>query len=280
MCTSPTRRSNLNGGSLSANGNGYVSALDANGNPDGIDIVGSTINAEGGYRFGLTGTGGYVFDSGVGPGGAGGLETGNGVFIENDVNPTLIETSGIGSITITGTYSQNVTTYGNQIGWTPGTNGVAIVSNAGNPATTTLSADQGTITINGTVSQGTSGDGTSPQLASGFEGVYISGGTLIEATGSGGGVSITGNTSGTTVFDNATYGPGGNDGIDIGGNSSSPATVSVGPERNLTLNGTGGTIDASNGAGSSQPYTNGVSINTGSDQASSSVGVKSRVETR
>jgi len=233
----------LNGGNLTAFGTGYVSASDNNGNPDGIDILSSAIDAQGG-SISLTGTGGYVFNGGVGP--AGGLVSGNGVFIQNGSKNTLITTSGSGDITIQGTYDQNITTYGNQIGWTSGTNGVAILGDSGGfTTTTTISVAQGILGINGTVGQGVSGDGTSPQLGAGFESVDIDGAS-IEALGTGGTVSITGDTSGTTVFDHATNGSSGNKGIVLGGDNTISANtmISVGTNGILILNGTSGTVDS------------------------------------
>jgi len=235
---------NLNGGSLTAYGTGYVSSVNASGNPDGIDIFGSTINAQGG-SISLTGTAGYVFAGGVGPGGAGGLEVGNGVLIQNNANNTLVETSGTGNITIQGEYNFNNTIYGSYSTFQRGTMGVGVSSDQGGFTTTsTLSVAQGTLSITGIISQGTLGDGTSAQLDGQLTGVSITGGTLIEATGSGGGVSITGNTSGTTIYDNPTYGGGSSEGIDISKTSGFSGTISVGANGSLTLHGTSGTIDS------------------------------------
>ncbi len=233
----------LSSGSFTASGTGYESLSNAGGDPDGIDIIGSTINGGSG-NITLTGTGGYVFSGSVGP--DGGLETGNGVFIQDDANNTLIETSGAGNITIAGSYNHNITTYGNAMGYTPGTNGVAILGGSnGHTTTTTLSVATGTLAITGTISAGTSGDGTSVQLATDFDGVDLDGAT-IEATGTGGSVSITGNTSGTTVYDNASDGSSDNDGILIGGNDlqTGNTVISVATDGSLSLNGTGGTIDS------------------------------------
>ena len=48
----------LNGGSFTANGNGYTSTSDANGDSTGINFYNSTVNAQGG-AINITGYGGY-----------------------------------------------------------------------------------------------------------------------------------------------------------------------------------------------------------------------------
>ena len=231
------------GGDITAFGSGYVSSTSTVGDPDGIDVFGSTLNAQGG-DINLTGVGGYNVNSEVGP--AGGFVGGAGVSIGIvDANNTLIETSGTGNITIQGTFSQSITSY-------QGIDAVSLFNfTAGN--TNTLRVAQGTLSITGTVSQATFGDGTLNQTGfSGFDGVYVAG-SQIEATDVGGSVSITGSTSGTTAFDNANGSSAESYGINLSGNTVSEQTVgsviSVGVGGTLTLNGTAGTIDSTYASG-------------------------------
>jgi filamentous hemagglutinin family protein len=228
----------LNDGNFTGTGNGFLN--NASGMADGIDVFSTTINAQGG-TITLTGTGGYTSNPDVGP--DGGYVGGDGVVLSQ----SNLQTSGSGDITITGTYSNNITTYGSS-GNTPGVTGVAFVS-PGDGASTgvTLSVAQGAISVTGTVSAGTDGDGNSPQNSGGTTGIYIDGGTTIQATDVGGTVTLTGSTAGSTSYDN---GPGEfgdqNEGIAINSYSDEGDTtqISVAAEGSLTINGTGGTVDS------------------------------------
>ena len=214
----------LNGGTLTANGNGYTSTSDSNGIANGINIFNSTINAQGG-NINLTGTGGYISTTGSSTS----LEAGFGVGINNEGTPCAIGTTGTGNINITGTFSQNITSTQGNI------NAVNIYG-----SNQTISVVHGTITINGTVSSGTFGDGTA---FGDINGVEIGAGSLVEATGSGGSISITGNTTGSTVYD-ASSGSNYNIGVGISGSTSPNTIVSVGTNGTLTLNGTAGTVSS------------------------------------
>ena len=137
-----------------------------------------------------------------------------------------------------GTFAQNITATANGgEGGGTGFAGVAI-DGTGN----SIQADQGLITITGTVSSGTAGNsGISGYVA----GVSIQDGAQIMATGTGGSISITGNASGSTAYDSSAADSSGSDeGIVIFGSSETNTIISVGTNGKLTLNGTGGTDDA------------------------------------
>jgi hypothetical protein len=223
--------------SFLASGGDDFSASNSGSVAGGIIVSGSTINAQGG-AISLIGTGGLDGDDGTFP-----------VTISNDaINNTVIETSGTGNITIQGTFDANATIYGGELegGSSGGFSSFYGVSITGGTegTTTTVSVAQGTLLIDGTISQATYGDGTTAQNSQGgFTGVYLAGAT-IQATGSGGAVSVTGNTSGTTSFDNPSNGDSMDEGIVVAGNSAPNTIISVGTNGTLTLNGTGGTVDS------------------------------------
>jgi hypothetical protein len=239
----------LSGGNFTGTGTGYISSTDSAGIVYGINVIGSTINAQGG-NISLTGAGGYFLGSGEL------IEAGDGINIYDDSNNTTIETSGTGNISLLGSFNHNITTYS-------GLAGVSVGD--GSSGTITISVAQGALSINGTVSQGTFGDGTTAQLngQGGIEGVNIVG-AVIEATGTGGSVSITGNTTGTKAFDNATGGSSQNEGISINYSNSPTSTISVGTNGTLTLSGTAGTLDSTYAASFSNTGRSvGLDISTG-----------------
>ena len=172
----------LNGGNFSATGTGYVSNYDANGDPNGIDLFDSTIDAGGG-NITLTGAAGYTTgDSGV--------TSGLGVAIGTDGEvPMALRTSGNGDLTINGTSSQSDTSQEDFFG-------VSIYTNSGE-SSNMITVANGTLSITGTVTHGattTFGEGAGAS----FGGVKIGGGSEVQATGSGN-VTIIGTASGTSV---------------------------------------------------------------------------------
>ena len=224
------------GGDFTAYGAGYVSATDANGDPDGIEIDGSTINTQGG-SITLVGVGGHTYTE------AGYLD-GIGVNLEADNNAsTTLETTGSGNITITASAgSADVASNNGAFAFFDYASGNQIdVSN-------------GTVSIKGTVAG--SADGTDENAAS-IVGVEVGGGAQIAATGSGN-ITLTGDISAATStvtgseFSFA-------DGIEIGSN----ATVSVNGGL-LTLQGTGTSIDASGYDGGDRVFSAGVQLDDSS----------------
>jgi filamentous hemagglutinin family protein len=212
----------LGGGSFTATGHGYTSTGNANDSSDGIDLFNTTILAAGG-DITLTGTGGY---SNPGNGVQGGL----GVTIGSDGStPALLSTTGNGNITVTGTFAQNITSQ-------TALSAIDIFEQGSAANINTLSTVNGTITLNGTVSQGQSGAGVAA--------VLVGGGSQLTATGTGGSVSITGNSSGSTAVD-----PSGNGtadtGVHIGSTGGAATNISVATNGGITIHGTGGVIDSS-----------------------------------
>jgi filamentous hemagglutinin family protein len=213
----------LNGGNLTASGIGWTASTN-NDLTDGIDVYNSTINAQGG-NISLTGYAGYSSTDGT-P--SGNLIGGYGILIGNDgTDTTTIETSGTGNITLVADYAQNITSLGGSQAFN--------MYGTGN----TIQAVSGLISITGTVSQGTFGNSTTPGYTNGVE---IGGGAIVQTTGNGGSISVTGNVSGATVFDVGADG-GGAGGIEIGGNSGSSSALSVTTNGSITLLGTGGTVN-------------------------------------
>jgi len=207
-------------------GNGYVSSVNANGDDNGVHIISSTINAQGG-SISLTGTAGY--DN---PGG--GLSGGVGIHLDGDA---VLETSGGGNITLAGTSSHNiasVSTTGNNGG--PILEGVAM-DGSGN----SVQVASGLIFVTGFVSSGSAGNST---ISGSIAGIAIREGTLIEATGTGGSIVFSGSANGSTAYDSSANGSSQNEGIAITGNTSPNTILSVGTNGSLILNGTAGAIDS------------------------------------
>jgi len=210
---------------FTASGTGYVSAVDANGDDSGVHIISSTINAQGG-SISLTGTAGYE-----NPGD--GISGGVGVHLDGDA---VLETNGAGNITLMGTSAQNIASIGTPDESSPVIEGVAM-DGTGN----SVQVATGLISVTGIVSAGSAGNSS---ISSSITGIAVRDGTLIEATGTGGSISLIGTTTGSTAFDSTDNGSSQNEGIAITGNTTPNTIISVGANGTLTLNGTGGTIDS------------------------------------
>lgn len=159
----------LNGGDFTGFGAGYVSATDANGNPDGIQIINTFLNAGGG-NINLTGKGGYVH-SGAG------LTAGIGVNLAD----STIETSGSSAVTVVADDSM-----GSAV--TPIT--VSNDLDAVEISSAVVTTASGAISITGTVSAGTAG--------SKVEGIDINGGTSVDGTNAA--VTLIGSTAGSNTL--------------------------------------------------------------------------------
>ncbi len=211
----------LGGGNFSATGTGYTSTTDQNGEANGINLFNTTILAQGG-SITLNGTAGYT-----NPGN--GIEAGLGVGIGCDGStPAELATTGTGSITINGTFNQNITS-------TTFFSGVDLYSNGAVSNINTLSTQNGAITITGKVLKGTAA-GTA-QAGGSIVGVNIESGVSVAATGTGA-VSVSGTTTAATSQVN-----GGNfqfiEGVGIQGSVSTSSG-------NLTISGASGTVNTSN----------------------------------
>ena len=224
------------GADFSATGNGYKSLVDGNDNPNGIDIQSSSIDAQGG-NISLTGHAGYsvpnesffAFVAGSGGGGgSGNLSAGSGVLIGDG---STIQTSGSGNVTIEATFNQNITSQ----------TGIFAFDMYG--PDNTISVASGTISIVGTVIQGTAA-GTGINQAS-VDGIEIGGGGEVQATDNGGSISLTGYVPGATSVisgNNFSF----STGIEIGGAGEVSSSLSIASDGNIVLNGAGGTVDTSN----------------------------------
>jgi filamentous hemagglutinin family protein len=157
----------LNGGNFKANGNGYQSLIDQNGEANGVNLFGSSIDAEGG-NISITGNAGYA-----NPGSSVSAGQGVGIF-EDGSGQVALNTTGTGSITIAGSFSQNIASTTPLIGVYVGV-GMGI------------DAEAGTILITGTLGQGTSTSGTNADVA-------IATGASVESTTSTGVVLLSGET--------------------------------------------------------------------------------------
>jgi len=242
----------LGGGNFTANGNGYVSTNDNNFDPNGVDVNLSIINAQGGNIM-LKGTGGYVNFGGPT------LAPGSGVEIQDG---SIIETTGSGNIALNGSYSQ------------PGDLDLSFVSgisvNSAN-GTNIISVGAGTITMTGAVSQTYGSDSFSSEVVA----VQMDANNIVEATQTGGSITINGDASAATSFDSGD-GSGGVSGVDIGNDNSgtvvaglditnfatvsnpppSPTQISVvGGGTGITIGGLGGTIHTN--STSLTPFSNG-----------------------
>ncbi len=212
----------LPSGNFSANGTGYSSNSDANGEANGVNIFDSNILLSGG-NVTLTGAAGYTTVEGQ-------TLSGLGVAIGTDGNtPVEISTTGSGNITITGSASQNITCQsfiaGVDIYSDDPTSGVSNI----------VSVENGALNIMGTVSNDTA---TGPGEGQGsIVGADIASNAMVQALGSGS-VSITGNTTGSTAQANSSLFQF-NEGIGIEG----IVDVNSG---DLTLHGTAGTVNTSN----------------------------------
>ena len=222
---------NLGGGDLTVSGSGATTLGDL---IDGVDLTNSVINAQGGSMT-ITGAGGYGYNPD-----AGGDLAGKGIYYSG----TELETSGTGSISLTGTFNQSITSV----------DGVTALEIAGEGDT--ISVDSGTIAVTGNVTAGTaSGDGGAGSIT----GVALTEGTTLEADGTGGSIQVTGNASGGTAIDTgADFGQ--SVGVLIGG-----STLTVGQGGSVTIMGTAPNINVtdSTGTGGNQPTTAGVYLFNG-----------------
>jgi len=230
----------LGGGSFSAAGNGYVSMLNNTYDPNGVEIFGSTINAQGG-NIDLTGVGGYV-NPGSLP-----LNVGSGIRISNG---SVVETTNAGNINLNGSYSQ------------PGSLDLDFVTGVDiENGNNLISVGAGTLSITGVVSQTYGSDTFSSETTA----VTISQSSSLTATQVGGSITINGDASGAVSYD-AGDDNGGSSGVEIGGDNFTPgnAVVSVvGGGTGISITGKSGIVHTNsisftpnNAAGS-----NGIAIN-------------------
>jgi len=158
----------LNGGNFTANGNGYQSLVDQNGEANGVNLFNSSINAAGG-SINLTGIGGFANPgSGVSAGQGVGIFTGGSAL-------TALSTTGTGSITISGSTGANITSTTPLIGVFLG-HGMAI------------QAEDGLISITGAIGQGSTGVGTVADID-------LVNTSTVQSTTSMGGIELTGSTA-------------------------------------------------------------------------------------
>jgi hypothetical protein len=231
------------GADFTATGTGYTSSTDANGDSNGVQVTSSTIDAQGG-NLSLTGSGGYTNNSGA-------INAGFGVYVSD----STVQTGGAGNIGITGTFNQNIVSQSK-------VQAVNLFD-----ANDLISAASGTISITGHVLQGTAA-GTDQNAAT-VSGISFGGGTVLKTTAAGGSISLLGDASGglsQVSGTNFSF----SSGIEVGGTFNGLPTVSVvGPNAGvggtITINGTGGSVDASafTGASTDRPFSVGAQIDEG-----------------
>ena len=257
-----------NGGDFSASGNGYTSLLDSNGDSNGVDINGSTINAQGG-NVNLVGNAGYTSQNFMEEGTP--QTAGSGVAIANG---SVIETTGSGNITINSTFNQNISSTG----------GITAFDLEG--GSNSITAASGQISIIGNVVQGTADARLVGGGVGNVAGVLIGGGATVTATGAGGSISLTGYAPAADSIvsgNNLSFSVG----VEIDGDGNGAIPLSIGTGGRLTLNGAGGTVDTSNSTitGDNIPFTagvlldNGTNFSTGTNTALSITGTGGNVVT-
>jgi filamentous hemagglutinin family protein len=224
----------LGGGDFTATGHGHT----VSGQITGINLFDTTIEAQGG-NINLTGSGGYANVQGI-------LEAGPGVNVRSDgTTAALLSTTGSGNVTITGTYAQNVLSQ-------TAVSAINFAESANIVNINTVSVASGAITLNGTVSEGSSN--------SGIAAVLLNGGTQLTATGTGGSIAITGSSAGSTSFDPAGSGTA-DEGVQIGSGGGPATNLSVATNGSMSIHGTGGTVNSSQATSAANAGSaNGVSI--------------------
>jgi filamentous hemagglutinin family protein len=263
----------LTGGNFTATGVGFASTTSGApalvggvGDSDGIDIFSSLIQGGSG-TITLHGTAGYFYDSSQS---VLGVAAGTGV----NIGSSTLATTGAGSISITGDgeIPSSITSL-------TGLQGVAIdnlLQSGGTGIASTLSVQSGSLAIVGTVNQGNAGNDSA---STGIKALVIDGGSQITASGGGGSVSLTGNSSGSTALDSSNGG-GSNAGVQIGDSDDSSTLVSVATDGHLTIHGTGGALNISSGSSLASDgviITPGATVNGGTGSAVSITGTSGTV---
>jgi filamentous hemagglutinin family protein len=228
----------LNGGNLTAYGTGFASVTSSTSlnNSDGIYLGNDLIDAQGG-TINLNGKAGYYFNNDPM---IMAVSAGDGL----DIDHSVVQTSGTGSITLTGDASMPATgstvPTGTFNGTATQTAGVGIFNNSA------IGSDQGNILITGTIH---SGEGTGPSAP--LHGIDISQGAIIgtHAVGpsSAGSLTLVGDVSGSAATNNDDIGVS-IDGYDSSTSTLYVTTLSAGNGGSIHITGTGGTINIDSSA--------------------------------